>query len=168
MGGEQAAHGVALNQAELQRAAQLDILQRYAIENNVSMQQAALDLQQQGALIAGGATLGAATIQALSDERAKENIEPAKADVFETFLNVEPSAFDYKDPAHGEGRFWGLMAQDLEKTKAGASVVEEDAGIKKLNLPKLNMLTAAGLGALAQEVVDLKRQVEKRKRRRAN
>ena len=159
MGGEQAAYGTQVDQAQMQRAGQSDMIQKYAIEKGISVQAAQMDLQRQGALIGGVATVGAAL--ASSDERVKENIEPASDSILSAFLNVEPSAFDYREPEkHGQGRYWGLMAQDLEKTEAGGSVVEEHDGTKMLNLPKLNMLTAAGLGALAKEFYSLKHSIQ--------
>jgi hypothetical protein len=76
------------------------------------------------------------------DARLKKNIEPiSAADVAELKSVVKPYRFLYKDDAFGKGEFIGPMAQELEQSKLGRTVVEEDeAGNKIVNFSKLLML----------------------------
>jgi hypothetical protein len=57
-----------------------------------------------------------------SDERSKDNVE--RSDMGEMLDTIKPVSWDYKDPqAHGQGRHWGFMAQDAQKSPAGASMI---------------------------------------------
>ena len=57
-----------------------------------------------------------------SDERSKESID--RSDMGEMLDTIKPVSWDYKDPeAHGQGRHWGFMAQDAQKSPAGASMI---------------------------------------------
>jgi len=81
-----------------------------------------------GSLLGAGAQVGAAaTGSPSSDERGKENISSAKKDT-KSFLDaLNAKSYNYKDPEGGPGRAhgrrFGIMAQDLEKSKMGASLV---------------------------------------------
>jgi hypothetical protein len=89
----------------------------------------------------GGAGIGAlgsiagAAIMA-SDERLKTDIEDVSSkDVKEFLAAVNPKYYDYKDQKHGKGRYTGYMAQDIEKTKIGKTIVREDeSGTKYIDL----------------------------------
>lgn len=95
-----------------------------------------------GGAIQGGAGIGAA---AVSDKRAKKNIGAADSLVEQMLDKVEPSQFEYKDKADGQGKRIGVMAQDLEKSPAGAAMVEvQPDGKKQVNFGKgLGMMLAA-------------------------
>jgi hypothetical protein len=114
----------------------------------------------------------------LSDMRAKKDIRPATGDVSAAFrtadqnvaalqaptnYGVAPSlyprapayAYNYRDPnaAGAEpGRQYGIMAQDLEKTPAGASVVGEKNGRKYIDPNRLSLMTAAEVARQRQEL----------------
>lgn len=71
----------------------------------------------------------------MSDERIKENIDPAEEDI-EVFLSkLKPYKWDYKDPGkYGEGKRYGVMAQDMEKSPIGKSFISEDEeGVKRID-----------------------------------
>lgn len=66
---------------------------------------------------------GAGAIAALSDKRGKKDITKEKVS---SFLDALQSAgWTYKDPSDGEGKHYGVMAQDLLKTKVGRSMVDK-------------------------------------------
>ena len=69
-----------------------------------------------------------------SDERCKENIHNEADGDIEAFLDsINPKSFDYKN---GETGKHNIIAQDLEKTNIGRSVVQEDEeGIKNISMP---------------------------------
>jgi len=100
-----------------------------------------------GGLISGVAGIGAA---AISDERAKENITEGKADV-EAFLDaLSAKNFDYK-PGIGDKGQTGIMAQDLEKSKVGQTMVgQTEDGIKAVKVE-------ASLGPILASLAELMR-----------
>lgn len=87
----------------------------------------ALSAGQTGATPAGGgfqilgAAAGAASAAAVSDIRLKENIELVGV---ESGHNIYE--FDYINKIYGDGRFRGVMAQDVEKIKPEAVTTMDD------------------------------------------
>ncbi len=61
-----------------------------------------------------------------SDERVKSGLNPMHAEPAEMMDHLEPKSYNYK-PGLGlpPGRKYGIMAQDLEQTPMGASVVHD-------------------------------------------
>lgn len=103
----------------------------------------------QGNAIGEGIQNGASMAMfAMCDERLKTNIEPvSKADLNELKANLKAFRFKYKNEIHGKGDFIGVMAQDLEKSKLGKTLVFEDAsGFKRVDLGRVMMLFLATLG----------------------
>lgn len=101
--------------------------------------------------VGSGATAAIAAPAAASDERVKTNIrtmdDATDAEFEELIGSFTANAYDYKDPKkHGEGRRFGLMAQDLEKTALGRAMVKPDAeGVKTVQIAPLALATASGL-----------------------
>jgi hypothetical protein len=94
----------------------------------------------------GGGMAGMASMAAMfSDERLKENIsEVSKSDLQEMKKHLKPYMFNYKSDEFGQGDWIGIMAQDLEKSKLGKTVVFDDEnGNKKVNIQKLFSLVVA-------------------------
>jgi hypothetical protein len=73
-----------------------------------------------------------------SDRRVKTNIEEiSKADMQELKSHLRPYKFNYVNETFGDGDWLGVMAQDLEKSKLGRTLVFEDTdGVKKIDLKK--------------------------------
>jgi hypothetical protein len=97
-------------------------------------------------LISSGALPAAAM---MSDARAKKDVKPADPDV-EGFLDsIVGKKYRYKEPAkHGAGEKVGVMAQDLEKTSAGADLVEDTADGKVVDYSRSGPLHTAALANL--------------------
>lgn len=93
-----------------------------------------------------------------SDENGKENIEGADEDMDDFLSAIEPESYDYKNPqapgAEG-GRQYGVMAQDLERSKAGSSVVDDSDSGKMINSTRALGVTMGALGRLASRVKNL-------------
>jgi hypothetical protein len=89
--------------------------------------------------------------------RSDEDAKREKGDVDLEFpAGVEPKAFTYK-PEFSDGDpgvHYGVMAQDLEKSKEGASVVSEDpaTGMKQVDPDRLTMLNTAALSDLERRL----------------
>jgi len=87
-----------------------------------------------------------------SDERCKENIQSEHPMEIEAFLeSLSPKAYDYKE---GEGNKHGVVAQDLEKTNIGRSMVKEDEeGMKNISMPD-------AIGALFEAVSHINKKMK--------
>lgn len=126
---------------------------------------------------AGSAVVPAAASVKSSDIRAKKNIQPAAGDIDEMFRSADATAartnaiapvdygfskpalpaysYDYKDPSApgaDPGRHFGPMAQDLEKTPAGASVVVNQGGKKGIDTGRLSLANASETARLRAQV----------------
>ncbi len=120
---------------------------------NAALQQKAQESDQGflGGLISTGGKVAAT----LSDERAKEDVEHFDASEFLDTLT--PSKFRYKDPRHGEGDRVGVMAQDLEKSDTGASLVSESPEGKTVDYAKAAPAILASVASLNERIKKLER-----------
>lgn len=91
---------------------------------------------QQGQMLMQGAGMAA---MAFSDERLKTNIqEIPREELQEMRKHLKAYAFNYVNDDFGTGDWVGVMAQDLEKSKLGKTlVVENEDGLKQIDLKKL-------------------------------
>lgn len=104
-------------------------------------------LAQAGAMAGSGG--GSAPVTA-SDVRVKTDVSEADMDV-DAFLNeITGYKYNYKDPEkHGSGRRLGVMAQDLEKSPMGETLVSEmEDGVKGIDDKKALHASLAGLARL--------------------
>ncbi len=77
---------------------------------------------------------------------------PAPAST-EMLNHIQPVSFDYKPGYGAPGRNYGVLAQDLEKSPMGASLVKPDAsGVKTVNVGKAAMANLAATADLHQRV----------------
>jgi hypothetical protein len=97
--------------------------------------------------------LGASPQMVYSDENLKTNIAPTNPDDIEHFLNtLSPKSFDYKDQANGSRTEAGLLAQDLQKSKLGQSVVVKQPNGLAVDTAKLSPLLATVLSYKTQQL----------------
>lgn len=122
----------ALGQAERQSIRD-DLTRRYGISEQSKAAFAQLDAQpgfwEQAALgIIGGAGQGASaalTTFALSDARRKTDIEDSTDEELEELLTtVKSQTYTYKGARAADGKQFGLMAQDLQRSRLGRGMVE--------------------------------------------
>jgi hypothetical protein len=98
---------------------------------------------------AGGDAQIASYALGMSDRNEKKNIREAKAKIRKLFLTAKPFAYEYKDEANGTGEHISPMAQDLESTELGKSlVVNSSSGAKIVNYGKALGLMFAGISEL--------------------
>lgn len=97
--------------------------------------------QRQADMVKQGVQAG----MAFSDERLKTNVTPvSKEDLQEMKKHLKPYAFTYINDKHGQGEWVGVMAQDLEKSKLGKTlVVEDENGHKMVDMKKVMSLFLA-------------------------
>jgi hypothetical protein len=81
------------------------------------------------------------SMAALSDERAKTNIQPGESSA-EVLGKIQPHRFRYIDEKHGKGSQYGVMAQALERAGLGHVVIDTPEG-KMIDGGKLATTTLA-------------------------
>lgn len=92
--------------------------------------------------------------QALSDKRTAQSSGAAALAAAEAAPGY---SYEYKDPKNGEGRYVGPMAQDLEKTPAGRSVVEDGPNGKQIDTARLSLVNTAAVSEQQREIDELRR-----------
>lgn len=148
---QQQANNKNLAQQNFQNQTSLAAGKAGVLQNQANMygQEAAGNKQLLGTLIGAGATAGATK----SDERAKEDIKPFNASEF--LDNLTPSKYRYKDPARdGAGVHASPMAQDLEKSEVGKSMVKNTPEGKMVDYGK-------GFGAILASLTDVHDRLKK-------
>lgn len=104
-----------------------------------------------GSLVGGAA--------AASDRDLKKNLEedPEKLD---EFLNaIKAYEYEYKDKEHGEGKYISPMAQDLEKSEIGKSMVLDTPEGKMVDYGRAAGSMLAATAMLNNKVDDLEEQL---------
>lgn len=146
--------GLTMQQAQLQ--AQVDLEKARVEQENVKRGQRA---GMVGGLMEAGAKAGTVIAMSGSDMRIKADIRGGKKDVQEFLDALEAKSWLYKDQERfGKGKHVGIMAQDAEKTKLGASMVEHDKdGTKLLDMRKGFGLALAGLAEVNQRLKKLEK-----------
>jgi hypothetical protein len=112
--------------------------------------------QQRASAATTGLLQGAATI--FSDERMKLNVKPA--DLKEMVSKMKPKTFEYKQPngeSYQDGTVTGIMAQDLEKSKLGKSLVSDSPEGKQVDLKKAVPLTMAAVSEIVKRMDKLEK-----------
>jgi hypothetical protein len=105
----------------------------------------------------GGAVSAGGSMLAMSDIRAKTNIQPAGGQTADAFRGLSASSYGYNDPKYGQGTHYGPMAQELAQTPAGASVVApQPNGMLAVDGGRLAMLNAAETAQQRREIDQLK------------
>lgn len=131
------------------------------VANSTEAQAAAANERQAIQAMPGSDSRTAQLGRQLSDDRAK--MYPSDEDAKMQFpAGVKPVTFRYKPEAQEEFGLdndvnVGLLAQDLEKSPEGATVVEEDpsSGMKIVDTPKLTLLATAKLSEMEKRLKKL-------------
>lgn len=124
-------------------------LQQEADLFNKRMAERASSSQDMGNVL--GAIGAGAGIWAASDEKLKKNIEDDDGEVQEFLDSLESKKFDYLEPkkeGRAEGKRFGVMAQDLEKSDMGKSLVKETKEGKMVDTAQGTMSTMSALGQI--------------------
>jgi len=140
--------GLSLDQAQFQ--ANQDLVR---LKFGANQAAATAQTQQQGAIFGALGTAGAA----MSDKTQKTEIK-SKGGISKEFLDVlKPYEYKYKDPSMdgaAHGRRFGIMAQDLEKSEAGKSIVMDTPDGKKIDVSQ-------GLGLSLAALADINERLKK-------
>ncbi len=133
-----------------------DAMNQAAINARVQQGQLAAQKRQQNFQLAGsilgGIGGGAATL--FSDERLKEDIKEDPAAARDFLEAVRGYHYKYKDQSLGSGPQYGVMAQDLERSSVGKTLVSETPIGKVVD-------TRRGFTAVLAAAADLHQRVKK-------
>jgi len=125
-------------------------LQAQIIEANINRQQAA-----QGGMMAAAGNL----VTMISDVRAKEKIKGGGGAVRDILDTISPYSYDYKAGKGDGGKdVVGIMAQDLERTPQGASMVTDTPEGKAIDAGRATQLNLAASADLNRRLSDLESQ----------
>lgn len=91
----------------------------------------------------------------LSDEEMKKMAEEKKSTMMNFLDAINPYQFEYKDKEHGSGKQYGVMAQDLEKSKVGQSMVRNMKEGKMIDSTATIGPTLASLGYIHERLKKL-------------
>lgn len=160
MGLQNSQQAAIMGQQERMQANQA-ILGQAAAQRGVALQSAmanqnadAAKSQREASMVAG---LGGAAMMA-SDENAKTNIKDSSdvsGEIVKMLAKLKPSEYEYKDAKHGTGEKVGIMAQDLEKSKVGKTMVDQAPdGTKMVDTNK-------AIGALLAAAAEMNKKIEK-------
>lgn len=95
-----------------------------------------------GGMLGGILNAAGSVATMMSDEKAKKNVKSGDGAVKQLLDSAEPKEYEYKDKAaHGAGKHVSPMAQDLEKSEIGKSMVMDTPQGKVVDYGK-------GFGAL--------------------
>lgn len=152
--------GLSLDQAQFKANQDLAQTELQNAQFNAGLQQSRFqsDQQQEGAHSVAMMKLvsdGAGAAASMSDARVKTEITSDSKSI-EHFLNsLEPKTYKYKNPnmkGTAPGQRYGILAQDLEKSKAGKSVVFDTPYGKAVDTNQSIGLIFAALSELNKKV----------------
>ena len=99
-----------------------------------------------------------------SDRRGKKDIKDAEMDVKKLVASLSAKSFHYKDtskPGTAPGRRWGVMAQDLEKSKAGKSLVHDTPNGKMVDTSQAVLTALAAISHVAKRIDKIEKRVSR-------
>jgi len=106
-----------------------------------------------------------------SDEDAKMDVKSGKPDTQKMLSALTANSYKYKDPSapgSAPGTHFGPMAQELQKSKAGASTVERGPdGTLRVDGARLALVLASAAGDMHQRINKLEAALKTKKTKRA-
>jgi hypothetical protein len=148
-----------------------DLTRRYGISQEVGQRMAELDAQpgfwEKAALGLVQAAPSAIAIAATasdenkkektSDANAKTGVGDAESELEDLLAKVGAKTWQYKDPGKdGEGRFAGPMAQDLQRSEVGKSMVSEGPdGMLQVDGARAGLAALSGLALVNRKLKEL-------------
>lgn len=132
-------------------------LKKYNIKANVALALKQADADRTQKWVDRGTQIAQtlALVAVASDRSAKTDIQGNPEGELENLLgSLKSYSFDYKDPQrHGAGRNLGVMAQDLQKTDIGSSMVSKAAdGTLTVDAGKAGLAALSGLALVYEKL----------------
>lgn len=107
----------------------------------------------------GGAAGGIASAASMSDERVKQNIHPGGLAATQAVGELKPQTYEYRPGYGAPGERVGVMAQDLEKTPAGAALVMNTPMGKAVDVGGMASLGLAAVSEQQKRIEELERRL---------
>ena len=140
-----------------------NLTQRYGIDAQKAVELkkiAASENMSFGEFLQGAMGAAAGVAMVASDERVKTHIrDPDLRDLQDFLGNTKGKLYRYRDPKHPgrrAGLNYGPMAQDLQKSKIGRTVVVEGPGGLYVDTGRLALADHAAIAELARDIERLK------------
>lgn len=135
-----------------------DALERFRVQETRKSEKEKADRQLLGGVLGSASGAGGLATMAMSDETEKKNVKDSKKSVKDMLDKLSAKKYEYKDttkPGTAEGKRHGILAQDLEKSEMGKSMVKEsEAGEKMID-------TVQGFGAILAAQAELNKRLKK-------
>lgn len=138
------AGAVATEEADLYQRALEDIQTQQGIVQ--------ADRKAMAGKIGAGAQVGASLIKMFSDENLKRDIMEVTDFTKQTLGYLKPYLFHYDKSVGIPGQMIGIMAQDLEKSSIGKTIVIEEEGKKAVDVQKAMSFILASLADINQRL----------------
>lgn len=124
------------------------LYEQMRVQRDIAAQQA--QAQFGGSALGALGTLGAAIF---SDERLKTDIKDGAEDIHDFLEALGSHKYKYKNPEHGEKTYYSPMAQELEKSEIGSSMVIDTPEGKAVDYRR-------GLGAILAAQADMHKRIK--------
>lgn len=136
---------------------QLSAVDRAELEARMGIEMSHIGKPSRVSQLLGAAGPVIAALAEASDEKLKKNVKPSDDMIDEFLKKMNDYSFKYKDESYGEGERLGVMAQDLEKSDLGKSMVVEDKDGNKMikDTSGAHGLTLASLARLDERLREL-------------
>lgn len=108
----------------------------------------------------GGAGQALTGIATKSDENSKQNIKDSEGKARDFLEVIKPKVYEYKEESDGQGVHLGVIAQDLEKSELGKSMVKETPDGKMVDFGK-------GFGAVLAAMAEINQKLNELEKKKA-
>lgn len=152
--GQEASLASSILEAERENRVQDEMLKD--INRRAQMDQA--QGKSTAAKIGAGAQAVGSAISLFSDETVKTDILEIEGFTKNFLATLKPYTFKYAEDVGMGGKIYGVMAQDLEKTNIGSTLVFEHEGKKAVDVPRTVSLLLAVIADLNSRLKKLEEQ----------
>jgi hypothetical protein len=97
-----------------------------------------------------------------SDKNLKKDVKESKKHVDEMLEKLKPYTFKYKNSKHGEGDRVGVMAQDLERSKMGKTLVKDTPEGKAIDIKNAIGAVMASQARIMEKLKKLEKAQDKK------
>lgn len=110
--------------------------------------------------VISGLGQGLAGAGVFSDENTKKNIKDTEGKARDFLEVIKPKIYEYKEEENGKGAHLGIIAQDLEKSELGKSMVKETPEGKMVDFGK-------GFGAVLAAMAEINQKLNELEKKKA-
>lgn len=156
-------------QLDLEQQKNLQELEKLKANQNAAFEQSRANAYSNAATARGnlaGGIGGGLMAAVASDENLKTDIESGAPALKELLREIKPHKYRYKNSKFGEGNFVSPMAQELERTELGKSMVENTPEGKMVNYQRASGVMLAAASMLSDRLDSLEEAFKSRRARK--